>query len=317
MASSWMKRTLCPAVAAGALAAGMLPAAAVEGAMSPYPKGFVGFMSGVVPPEQGLYVSDVYYFYSGTAGASVRNGFVELGVDATLNADFLLGTYVTDWKIFGGQYAFGGAIGWAWLDLDASIETQLGGLSASLRNNGFGDSLITPVLLGWHDGNWHWNVGMSIYLPTGEYSTQRGSLNIGKNIWAFVPQFGVTYFDPKSGLDVSGTFIYLTQTNNNATDYQSGDILQLDWAIGEHFGNALEWEAGIAGNVVAQVTGDSGSGAKLGSFKETSVGLGPAVNYSTKLGSNDLVLGAKWEHDFDTRNTFKGDVVTVSASLSL
>jgi len=317
MASSWMKRTLYPAVTAMALAAGILPATAVEGAMSPYPKGFVGFMSGIVPPQPGLYVSDIYYFYTGTAGASVRNGFLELGVDVTLNADFLEGTYVTDWSILGGQYAFGGSIGWAWLDLDASIETQLGGLSASFRNNGFGDSLVTPVLLGWHDGNWHWNVGVSVYVPTGEYSTQRGSLNIGKNIWAFMPQSAVTYFDPKSGLDLSSTFIYVTQTNNSATDYQSGDIMHLDWAVGQHLGSQLEWEIGVAGNVVAQVTGDTGAGAKLGSFKETSVGLGPAVNYSTKLGSNDLVLGAKWEHDFDTRNTFKGDVVTVSASLSL
>src|SRR5262249_38303799 len=157
MARSWMKRTLCPAVAAAALGAGVLPAAAVEGGMSPYPKGFVGFMAGIVPSQPGPYVSNIYYFYSGVARNNVRNGFVELGVDVTLNADFLEGTYVTDWKILGGQYAFGGAIGWAWADLDASLDTQFGGLSASLRNNGLGDSLIMPFLLGWHDGNWHWN----------------------------------------------------------------------------------------------------------------------------------------------------------------
>lgn len=317
MALSWIKYVRRAGLTAAMLAAGSLPAAAVEGAVSPYPKGFVGFMSGLMPPQPGLYASDIYYYFSGSAGANVRNGFVELGVDVTMNADFLQGTYVTDWSILGGQYAFGAAIGWAWLDLNARIETQLGGLHASLSNDGFADSIFVPVLLGWHDGNLHWNVGLSVYAPTGSYSTQRGTLNIGKNIWAFMPQFGITYFDPKSGLDVSGTFVYVTQMNNDATDYQSGDLFHLDWAIGEHFGDGLAWEAGLAGNIVAQVTGDTGSGARLGSFKETSFGIGPALNYSTKIGNNALILGAKWEHDFDTTNTFKGDVVTASATLAL
>jgi hypothetical protein len=314
--TSLRKHAACTGIVAAVLSIAVGPAAAVEEGVSPYPKGFVGFMSGFLPPQSGFYASDIYYFYGGSAGASIRDGSVELGVDATLNAGFLQGTYVTDWHILGGQYAFGAAVGWAGLGLNAAVETQLGGVQASFGNNALADSLVTPVLVGWHDGNLNWNAGLSIYVPTGAYSTQRGSLNIGKNIWAFMPQAGVTYFDPKSGWDVSGTFVYVTQTNNDATDYQSGDIFHLDWAVGKHFGDRMEWEAGIAGNVVAQVTGDSGAGAKLGSFKETSSGIGPAVNYSTKLEGIPLTLGAKWEHDFAATNTFKGDVVTVSASVA-
>src|ERR1700761_70481 len=144
---------------------------AEEGALSPYPKGFVGFMSGYVPPQSGLYVTDIYYYFHGTAGAEVRNGNVELGIDTTLNVDFVQATYVTDATVLGGQYGFGGAIGWAWADLAATIDTPLGAVHASPNNNGFADSLITPLILGWHDGDFHWSAAVNVYMPTGAYDT--------------------------------------------------------------------------------------------------------------------------------------------------
>jgi hypothetical protein len=106
-------------------------------------------------------------------------------------------------------------------------------------------------------------------------------------------------------------------TNNTATNYQSGDIVHLDWAIGEHFGEKGAWEAGIAGNVVEQISGDSGSGAQLGPFKAESFGLGPAISYQTVLGHVPLSLAARWEHDLTHHNTFDGDVVSLSATAVL
>jgi hypothetical protein len=290
------------------------PALAVETGLSPYLKGFSGFMAGYVPPESGLYVSDIYYYYHGSAGREVRNGNVELGVDATLNADALMGTYVTDFKIFGGTYAFSAAAVYAWADIGASVVTPLGAVQISQSQDGFSDSLVAPIILGWHDGNFNWSVSTLFLVPTGAYDPHE--LSVGRNIWAFMPQFSLTYFDPAAGWDLSAAITYVTQSNNDATDYQSGDLLHVDWAIGKRFGAGLAWEAGIQGNMVEQVSGDSGSGAKLGSFKEQAFGIGPALGYSTKFGNTPVSFSAKWEHDFDTRNTFKGDVVSVNATVS-
>ena len=273
-------------------------------------------MGGFGPPEPGLYTSDIFYHFDGFANAEVRNGITEFGVKTGMDVNFLEATYVTDIKLLDGQYSFGGAIGWAWANLSADLGVFNRNFHAELSNNAFADSIWNPGTLAWHDGNWNWTVALWIYAPTGFYQkTQPGQtpdLNLGKNIWAAMPDFAFTYFDPKSGLDVSGTFVYTIQSNDNATDYQSGDIINFDWALGKRFG--LQWEAGIAGNVVNQVTGDSGSGAKLGSFREFSAGIGPAISYSTKYGNTPLSFQAKWEHDFDTTNTFRGDVVTVSAT---
>lgn len=310
-----MKHGLLAASAFAALFAGFAPAHAVEGGLSPYAKGFVGFMSGFVPPEEGFYASDIYYYFHGSVDAEVRNGIAEFGIDTTLNVDFLLGTYVTDFHILGGQYAFGGAVGWAWAGLDATLSGPFGDREVSLNNNGFGDMLLTPATLGWHEGNFHWSLSAIILAPTGSYSTNE--LSVSKNIWAFMPQFAITYFDPASGLDASAAIIYVTMTRNTATDYQSGDLLHLDWGLGMHFGEGLAWEAGVVGNVVQQVGADRGTGAKLGPLKAESFAIGPSISYNTKIGKSPLSLSAKWEHDLVSHNTFGGDIVSVSATIGL
>jgi hypothetical protein len=295
-------------------AAAAFPAGAVETGLSPYLKGFSGFMAGYVPPESGVYLTDIYYYYHGSAGAEVRNGNVELGVDVAMNADVLLGTYVTDLKIFGGTYAFSVAAVYAWADIDASIVAPLGTLRISESQNGFSDSLVAPLVLGWHEGNFHWSISTLFLVPTGAYDPHE--LSVGRNIWAFMPQFALTYFNPADGWDLSAAVTYVTQSKNDATDYQSGDLLHVDWAIGKRFGAGLAWEAGVQGNMVEQVGADRGSGAKLGPFKEQAFGIGPALGYSAKFGNTPVSFSAKWEHDFSTRNTFDGDVVSASVTAS-
>jgi hypothetical protein len=289
------------------------PAAAVEGGLDPYARGFAGFMSGAVPPDPGLYLTDIFYAYDGSAGAEVRGGNVELNVEANLQLDMVEGVYVTPWHILGATYAFGGAVGYGWAGLDAAVQTQLGSRTVSLNAANISDSLLTPIILGWNSGDFHWNLGMNIYVPTGPYD--KNKLSLGKNVWGFMPQFALTYFDPKSGLDVSGTLVYVTTTNNDATAYQSGDVLHFDWALGEHFGAHGEWEAGLVGNLVQQVSADRGAGAKLGPFEEQSYGIGIGGSYSTVLGTMPANFGVRWEHDIDAENTFKGDVVVATATL--
>jgi hypothetical protein len=84
---------------------------AVEEALSPYLKGAAGFMAGYLPPEPYTFVfNPLYYHLDGSAGASVRNGRLEFGVDVDLNAGIFQGLYTTGWKLFGGTYAVSGAV---------------------------------------------------------------------------------------------------------------------------------------------------------------------------------------------------------------
>jgi len=287
------------------------PAGAVETGFSIYPKGFSDFMSGVVPPQPGVYFSSIYYHFNGSTDASVRNGIAEFGVGMSLDAGFLRGTYVSDTDYLGGRYAMGGAIAVAGTSIDANLVGPKAAASFHGGNSGFADSIFTPVLLGWDDDKWHWNTSFSLYLPTGSY--ERGQVNIGRNVIGFMPGGALTWFDPASGWDVSGALTFVSMTRNDATDYQSGDLLHLDWAVGNHI--TPNWEVGLAANLVQQLSADSGSGARLGAFKAQSFGLGPAANYTGKVGNTPVSFSAKWEHDVTHTNSFGGDLVTVSATV--
>ena len=297
---------LCPFVLALLSSGG---AQAFESGMSLYPKSFAGFMSGLIPPNPGLVVGNpIYYAFDGSAGASVRDGQIEIGADVAMDAVFLQGLYVTGWQLFGGTYSIGGAVAYAWVDLSAEATGPLGGSAGFLRTeNGVADSIIMPLNVSWHSGNWHVNAGVSFYAPTGGYT--RNALSVGRNMWAVWPSFAVTWFDMANGWDISSAFTFVIPGENDATNYQSGVVFHMDWAIGKHFG---AWEIGVQGNIVEQITDDSGSGAQLGAFRMESFGIGPAVNYTAMVRNSPLTFSAKWIPDISATNTFEGDVVMAS-----
>src|SRR5664279_3317072 len=39
------------------------------------------------------------------------------------------------------------------------------------RRAGFGDLVVTPIILGWHWGSWHVNANTAIWIPIGSYNT--------------------------------------------------------------------------------------------------------------------------------------------------
>jgi hypothetical protein len=288
------------------------PALAVEGGMSPYAKGFGGFMAGLVPPP-GFYSSYIFYHFQGSADALPRNGITELNVSAHADLDLYEGTWITDATILGGRYGVSAAFDYLDTGLRGILSLPTGAQQAKLHTGGLSDSLLSPVILGWDSGNWHWNTDLLIYVPTGTYHTTQ-HLNVGKNIWGFMPQAGLTWFDPKSGWDVSGQLTYVTMTRNDATDYQSGDILHFDWGAGLHFGNDKEYEIGINGSVMDQLGNDSGKGAVLGPFKAQSFGIGPAVSWRTNAGAVPFSFAAKWETDVSSHNALHGDVFMLSVT---
>jgi hypothetical protein len=291
------------------------PALAVEGGVSPYAKGFAGFMAGVLPPV-GNYASYIFYYLHGSAGAVARNDIAELNVGANADLHLLEGTWVTDAPFLGGRNGASMAVSYLDTGLNATLALPTGAQQVKLHTGGISDSFLSPITLGWDSGNWHWNTDLLIYVPTGPYYTTQ-HLNVGKNIWAFMPQLGVTWFDPHSGLDVSGQLTYVTMTRNDATDYQSGDILHFDWGTGLHFGAKQEWELGVNGSVMDQLSGDSGRGTVLGPFKAQSFGVGPAITWHTNWENVPFSFTGKWERDFSSRDTIGGDVFMITATAVL
>jgi hypothetical protein len=167
-------------------------------------------------------------------------------------------------------------------------------------------------MLGWVGlgGDLKSDVRLGIYAPTGDYD--KGELaNVGKNYWTFEPTVSLSYISSKIGLEVTAFAGMDFNTENHATDYQSGTQFHLDVTIAEHL-PFLGGLIGIGANgyYYQQVTGDSSPLDEiLGDFKGRTVGIGPVLSYITKIWGKDLVGELKWLPELDVKHRLDGDFI--------
>jgi hypothetical protein len=295
---------------------------AAEFGTGPWLKGYTDVFSGLMPPVPGLYIRTDLYNYNGSAGTTIFNGRIGVNVDQEMHASLLGMSYVTPWKILGGTYAVAALPTMVAMDVDVGIEIPAftgprGGsfgpfnIERGDTNLAPGDTVFAPLMLGWHHGKLNWSTNFYFLAPTGDYS-RRQLANTGLNHWAFMPQLAVTYFDPATGWQASGMAVYSVSWENPETDYTTGNILNIEGSITKNFG---PWGFGAVGYGMIQTTGDSGAGARLGGFESRVFGVGPILTYTMGAGTpTPLTFIGKYYKEFDSKNTFEGEVWDVAVS---
>lgn len=285
-------------------------------------RGYTDIFGGVLPSQPGWYSRTDIYHYNGSANTTIFNGRIAIGVDEDYTATLFALNYVTPWKILGGTYAVAVVPSAVAMDVDVGIQIPaftgprgrtFGPFDFNIGDTEFaqGDTAFAPMILGWNAGNFHWNLGVFGFAPTGEYE-RRDLANTSLNHWAVMTRLAGTYFNPKTGFEVTGAAIYSVNWANPATDYETGNILNLEGAATKNFGPL---GIGVVSYAMIQTTGDSGSGARLGSFESRVYGVGPIVTFTTSADpSKALTIIAKWYSEFDAKNTFEGNTVDVAAS---
>lgn len=281
---------------------------AAEGGSGAYWPGFRNFVAGIVPPKPGLYLRNDIVAYSATAPRVVLNGFPVENVSADIIADIIEPLYVLPHKLFGANHAIVITQPLVWAELSGGI------IGTDLEPSGSrfapGDTIFSPLYLGWHNGNTHFNSNIAIFIPTGDYDITRVS-NTTRNYWAIDPEFGFTYLNPKTGWDLSGVLGCTFSLENHATNYRSGNILHLDYAIGRTLKNNVK--AGIIGYAQVQVSPNSGEGAIFGSFKSRVYGIGPAVQWRAGI---DKFLMVRYLHEFSAQNNLKGNQLALTFKMA-
>lgn len=306
-----------------ALAAGLVPvsAHAEEGGRGHYFPGLTASFIDILPGRPSFSYLNVFASYNGAASAIRQlptGGLVSQNVGTTACADTSVFVYETSKKLFGGSYAAAVYVPYFWLTVSAS--TQAGGVTVSRSDSdeGIGDIEILPLMVGWKNGETKSGARLGVYAPTGAY--ERGRLaNIGRNYWTFEPGFNVSRISRKTGQEFTAFVACDFNTVNHATDYLSGDIFHIDVTVAQHlpkFGGI----AGVGANLFyyRQITADSGSGARLGSFESQTSGIGPVLSYVTKTGrnkTNDLATELKWLPETNVLNRTKGDFVWFKLAL--
>jgi hypothetical protein len=287
-------------------------ARAAEGGYSNYIAGTYGdFAMAVAPSETWTLRNDLYYYDASTT-RSVRSGNLEVGADLQFLMNFTTLLYKPDFTLFGGQYATGFLMPIVDLDIDASLAAGGMRLGAGDTASGLGDVALIPFALYWNNGNFHSSFAQFIVTPTGDYSVNN-SINEGLNYYSIDTNYALTYLNPETGRDVSFNIGHIYNTENDDTDYQTGQELHLDVVFNQFFSETFA--AGLQGFYLKQITGDSGSGALLGDFKAEAAGVGPALLWNTKIGDQDISFIAKWLHEFHAENRLEGDHIFLSFAL--
>jgi hypothetical protein len=296
------------------------PARADEGGVSFWVPGLYGSLA-ALPGTPGWSFLSIYYHMSDSAGADLAlpvAGQIVVGLDATGNIGMFGPAYTLESPIFGGQ-AQVSLVGIA-AGIDVSVQGTLTGPRGNTISgrredsiSGFGD-LYPQATLKWNSGVSNYMVYLTGDIPVGRYQPNRLA-NIGIGHGAIDGGAGYTYLDPKTGLEFSATFGLTGNFENPDTNYTSGIDSHLDMGLSQFLSKQVH--VGLVGYFYHQLSADSGSGARLGSFESQVAGIGPQVGYIFPV-TTDLsgYLNLKGYGEFAGRNRPSGWNIWLTFDLS-
>jgi hypothetical protein len=296
------------------------PVLADEGGVSFWAPGQFGSFS-AVPGEPGWSVPLVYYHVSADAGASksfITGGLLTAGIDATGDLLFFFPTYTFTQPVLGAQAAFG--LGWAVGHLRGSAEVSVTGPRGNTISEhrtdtiAGGSDLYGLGTLKWADSTNYFLAYTMFGAPTGAYQVGRLA-NISTNHWSIDAGGGYTYFDEKKGHEFSIVAGVTYSFENPETDYKNGIDGHIDWAVSKFLNE--QTHIGAVGYFFQQLTGDSGAGATLGSFKSRIAAVGPEIGYFFPVGKEKGYVNVKAYWEFGEQNRAAGWNFWLSLALPL
>jgi hypothetical protein len=198
------------------------------------------------------------------------------------------------------------------IDLKASVTGPLGNtLERETSGWGLGD-ITTRAQLGWQRGDFAHTAYVQVVAPSGRYEVGFEP-NIGLNRPGIDTGWAFTWTEPMSKVQFNGTFGVTFNFENTATDYQSGTEFHFEWAVGREICQGLV--IGVAGYDYRQLTGDSGSGARLGPVIGTVDAIGPALTYTTLIDKTPVILSARNYQEFNVDKRWEGNSTLASATI--
>ena len=285
------------------------PVHASEGGSSYFFPGAFASFAVAIPPDPGFqYVNQTLYYHAEVDKAPLV-GLV-MSLEATAVYNYFGGSYAFDGSVLGGRLQLFAAIPVGYVDTEAGVRMDIPDyftLSRDEDDKAFdvGDSVLSGALA-WKAGDFSLKITQMVFVPTGAYST--GDLaNVWRNYWGFDSSCAATWLSSKTGTEISVMPGILFNTENNATDYKTGNEFHVDFMVNQFLSKSFA--LGAQGYWYKQVTGDSGDGKPdfLGDFKGESYGFGPALLWMPACGDGKLSVIGKWLFDSHRENRMKGD----------
>ncbi len=227
-------------------------------------------------------------YVSSSVDRAVLNNKAATNVDSKQVFDAPLGLYTFKTPVLGGAlFSVGGWLAFPWASLDTTLTTAGGSAQSSKTNFGIGQSGLIPAYLSWKlGGNFSFAAYEAIYIPTGPYSTTN-PLNLNRGYWSFDTNVALTWFNEKSGTELSATAGLMANTENTHTDYHTGTEFHLEYVLNQFVTDFLS--VGLHGYYYDQIADDRPGPSTTAALnllnlsasdlRSTSHGLGPQVNW--------------------------------------
>ncbi len=302
---SYFKYSLISVVLLAHMLLSAQSAEAAEGGASFYVPGLYGDTAIAVAPPAGIYLLSTTIHYQSEAANSLLPGQIDNNIEATTIAQLLRGFWVSDEKFLGATMMMAMRVAAFDIDVSADIQTQFGALQLDEKNRDYGDLAVIPLSLFWKLGDIHLNLYEVVSIPISKY-TLNSFTNTGLNHWAFDTVLSASWFDPKTGIEISLAPGLIYNTKNPDTNYKSGTEFHVDVMFNLHLSKELT--VGLHGSYYKQLTADKGAHPSLGSFKGRSYSIGPAIVWHKVVGQQQYYLSAKWLHEFEAENKVEGDL---------
>ena len=153
-----------------------------------------------------------------------------------------------------------------------------------------------------------------VSLPVGAYEARRRA-NLGIGHAGLDNGIGYTYFNPQTGNELSAVLGFTYNFENQHTDYQNGVDMHLDWGASKFL--TKQWQVGLVGYVYQQISADSGSGNRVGSFESRVIGVGPQLGYVFPIDNKyQGYLNLKGYKEFDADHRAEGWNTWLTFSIS-
>jgi hypothetical protein len=313
-------------------------ARADEGGVSFWIPGFFGSLAAVPAQAPGWSVTSIYYHDTVSAGGDVaRAREFQIGrvpatltasftgnVNASVNLEFLAGTYTFATPVLGGQAsvtllgAYGSNSTTLAGTLSGALATPLGTVGFSRFDSinstivAFGD-LIPQFALKWNAGVNNFMTYVTADIPVGAYQSTRLA-NLGIGHWAIDAGGGYTYFNPQTGHEASAVLGFTYNFIDPSTQYQNGVDMHLDWGVSQFLTKQVQ--VGLVGYLYQEIGCDSGTGDRVGCFQSRVVGVGPQFGYLFPVGDMQGYLNLKAYGEFDNANRPAGWNLWLTFNLS-
>jgi len=206
----------------------LLPLPASAQLNTQHVKGTFGLKAGSQPPPGGYVVAPLLYVYSTDTVRNRDGGKLPINADITAGLFGAGYTHVTTKKVLGGFYGYSVLL--------AGANNRIQGTEIdSNPGAGITDSVVAPVLLGWHFPRADAQVQYTVYVPTGRY-TDGAANNTGFGMWGHeVAIGGTTYLTENRQYHAATAVSFNFQSKKEDSETKVGNAMNIEGGVGGDF----------------------------------------------------------------------------------